>query len=184
MEFSYRISEGDHLAAWNLVLKNNFRSKDSRTIAIWVVINVVLLAVWFVVNRRPIPVQELESSSSYASSYSLLTSILSVIGLVTLGRILYRLKKRPAILREVFQKNPLMQGEFTVNITADGVSYQNTAGSSSSSRWEIYESWSEDNDLIVLNLRNESFFILSVKALSAARMRDLQEILSAALPQK
>src|SRR5579859_3619900 len=106
MEFSYKVSEADYLAAWQLLEKKVSRPRDFRTIAILVVVNICLLIAWFVVSHHPVRVSELESGSSSASSSSLLTSILVVIGLVTLGRVLYRVKNRSTILRRMYWKNP------------------------------------------------------------------------------
>jgi len=184
MEFSYKISEADYLAAWKLLERKTSHPRDLRSIAIWVAVNICLLIAWFVVSHRPIPVSELESPSSHASSGPLLTSILVVIGLVTLFRILYRVKNRSTILRKMYWKNPSMQGEFTVDITADGVRTQNTAGTSSTSRWEVYEFWSEEKDLILLTLRNETFSILNLGALSTRERDELRAIVAAALPLK
>lgn len=184
MEFSYKVSEADYLAAWKLLEKKVARTRELRKIAILVVINICLLIAWFVVSHRPLPVSELESPSSHASSSSLLTSMLVVIGLVTLGNVLYRVKNRSTILRKMYQKNPSMQRVFTVDITTDGVSSRNTAGTSSASRWELYEFWSEEKDLMLLTLRNETFSIVNLAGLSTERRNELRTIVGAALPQK
>jgi hypothetical protein len=84
----------------------------------------------------------------------------------------------------MYWKNPSMQGDFTVDITADGVSSRNTAGTSSTSRWGLYEFWSEEKDLILLTLRNETFSILNIAALSTEQRNELRTMVGAALPQK
>lgn len=184
MEFSYRISEADYLAAWKMQLKNTSRSRDLRSIAIWVGINVCLLIGWFVVSHRPVSVLEIESPSRSASSTSLMSSILVVIGLVVLGNVLYRVKKRSSLLREMYWKNPVMQGEFTVEATSEEVKSRNTAGTSSASKWDVYESWSEEKNLMLLTMRNETFSILNLAALSAQQRDELRTIIAAALPKK
>ncbi len=90
----------------------------------------------------------------------------------------------PMRLRRMYRKNPLMQGEFTVNITPTAISIRNTAGTSSQYGWNIYEYWRERKDLIVLKYFSEGQFILNVAGLSDIQREELRSTLANAMPRR
>jgi len=87
-------------------------------------------------------------------------------------------------LRGIYRNDPVMQGQFTVNMTPESISTQNTAGTSSRTGWNIYKHWREGKDIILLVFHSGSYFLLSVKDLSEAQRDELRGILVASLPKR
>jgi hypothetical protein len=87
-------------------------------------------------------------------------------------------------LHRLYRKDPLMQGQFTVNITPESFSTQNTVGSSTKSGWNIYDYWREGKDIILLVLHSGAYFLLSLANLSDAQRSELRGILTSTLPKK
>jgi hypothetical protein len=96
--------------------------------------------------------------------------------------VVFRLQ--PMLLRRRYRKDPSMQGQFTVNITQESISTQNTAGSSSRTGWNIYKHWREEKGLILLVFHSGAYFLLSLAGLSEPQRDELRGILAAALPKK
>jgi hypothetical protein len=88
------------------------------------------------------------------------------------------------ILRRRFRKDPLMQGQFTVNITPESISIDNAIGTSSQSKWNAYRAWYEAEGVIVLVSRSWAGFLIGLAGLSEAQRDELRGILTAALPKK
>ncbi len=84
----------------------------------------------------------------------------------------------------MYNRDPLMQGQFTVNITTTSISIKNTAGFTGQLNWYLFEDWRESNSVIVLNYKSGNFNILNIGALSESQKSELRGILAAALPQK
>jgi len=167
MEFSYRISEADYLNAWKL-LSNRPDSRAAIRIVLWAFVLICLVLLWIVVQRN------------------------STIPLVNVGPIIvisgvwaFILTRRGSTtVRREYRKNPTMQGQFSVGITPESISGQNTAGTSWNNGWNIYASWREGKDLILLLYHNGSYLILNVAGLSDSQRAELRGILSTALPKK
>ena len=90
----------------------------------------------------------------------------------------------PMRLRRLYRKDPRMQGEFTVSITPEFVSADNTAGTTSKCSWNVYDYWCEGKGVIVLAFHSGSYFILSLAGLAEAQQGELRSILKAALRKK
>jgi hypothetical protein len=89
------------------------------------------------------------------------------------------------ILRRRFRKDPLMQGQFTVNITPESISIENATGTSSQSKWDDFFVWYEAEGVIVLVSRSKtSSILIGLAGLSEAQRDELRGILTAALPKK
>jgi len=86
--------------------------------------------------------------------------------------------------RSKYREDPVMQGEFSVEITPQGIATRNTAGTSAKSGWNIYEYWREGKGLTVLVLRSGAYFTLNVAGLSDVQRQELRGILATALPKK
>jgi hypothetical protein len=86
--------------------------------------------------------------------------------------------------RRTYRKDPTMQGEFTVEITPQGIATRNTAGTSSLSGWNVYNDWREGKNLIVLMMRSGGYFTLNVSGLSDMQRQELRGILASALPKR
>jgi hypothetical protein len=77
-----------------------------------------------------------------------------------------------------------MQGEFTVNVSAQSISIRNTAGTSFTSVWNVYERWREGKNLIVLIFRSGAYTTLNIAGLSDFQRDELRGILATVLPKK
>jgi hypothetical protein len=87
-------------------------------------------------------------------------------------------------LRKIYRRDPVMQGEFTVRLTLEQLLGQNSAGATWQNSWVIYDSWREKGSLVIVILRNQSYEILNLAALTEPERAELRGILTTALPQK
>jgi hypothetical protein len=94
------------------------------------------------------------------------------------------LRLGPTRLRKMYRKDPLMQGEFTVDLTPASISVQNTAGLSSQFGWNLFEYWRDGKDLMVLVYYSSAYFIINLAGLSEAQRAELRGMIGAALPKK
>jgi hypothetical protein len=90
----------------------------------------------------------------------------------------------PKRLRRQYLRDPSMQGEFTVRVSPASISIENTAGSSTTAGWNIYEDWREGKAVIILSLFSGAYFILGLTELPEPQRAELCGILAAALPKK
>jgi hypothetical protein len=115
------------------------------------------------------------------------TSLLINVGPFALLLIVWFLLLRqlgPKALRRMYGRDPTMQGEFTVNVSAQSIAIRNTAGSSFTSGWNVYEYWREGKNLIVLALCSGAYTTLNISGLSDVQRNELRGILSGALPKR
>ncbi len=87
-------------------------------------------------------------------------------------------------LRRLYRKDPLMQGQFTVNLSQESISIQNTAGSFSKTGWNLYDYWREGKNLIMLVFHTGAFFLISTADLSDAQRDELRSILTVGFQKK
>jgi hypothetical protein len=200
MEFSYRVSETEYLSAWKLRRGAVRRGWALKIVLFWVFILVCLVLLWTIVKRQnrshegvtnaPAMTRsniESETSDSPASSGSVSRKILFNVGpFLLLGGIWFFMLLRlgPRGIRSMYTKDPMMQGQFTVNITPESISVRNTAGTSSQTGWNIYERWCDGKDVIVLLFRSGTYFIVGLTGLSEFQRNELRGILALALPGK
>jgi len=202
MEFSYRVSEAEYFQAWKLRQKLLMSKYGvTKTILFWVFILICLSLLWAVVQRpahgrgsrtaAPAAVASSPQPSANATSRAKEESnpelhALENFGPMILLAIVWLLVLRAGAspLRRLYREDPAMQGQFAVNITPDSITTQNTAGTFSKSGWDVYESWTEGKDLIVLAMRSQAHLILNLAGLSDYQRNELRAILSTALPQK
>jgi hypothetical protein len=192
MEFSYTVTLAEYRKAWRLERKASSRS-SLKTAAFWIFVMACLMVLYVVVQpvedqlvvHHP-PVQqasisepanrgaELSDSLVYVGPFLVLAGvwILIVTGLV------------PMRLRYLYRKDPRMKGRFTVNITQDSISTENTAGTSSKSAWNIYDYWCEERGVIVLMFHSGAYSVLSLAGLSEAQRAELRGILNTTLPKR
>lgn len=193
MEFSYRVSEADYRSAWKLRQKA-FRRPTFRLVMFWVFVLVCLLMLWTVVQKsanlpdRPQnAVVTQEEPSQPKSQGSSAESLLANVGffILFLGVWVYLVALRvPRQLRRAYQKDPVMQGQFTVSIEPASITLRNTAGTLFQAGWNVYESWGQRQEVVVLFLRNGTASILNLAGLTDYQRNELRSILTAALPQK
>jgi hypothetical protein len=200
MEFSYTISETEYRQAWKLRMKSTRERSALRRVIFWFFILVCLLFLWVVIQQKnnqannQSPASEATTNCSDAgvnppahgnpaSTSSFWLNIGPFVLLAGLWAFLF-FRFVPGRLRKLYLKDPMMQGRFTVSVSPDSISTQNTAGSSAHATWNIYERWHEGKSLIVLILRSQTHLTLNLAALSDAQRTELRSILAATLPQK
>ncbi|MGA8739605.1 MAG: hypothetical protein WB561_00300, partial [Terracidiphilus sp.] len=83
-----------------------------------------------------------------------------------------------------YNRDPLMQGQFTVNVSSTSISIQNTAGYSAQLNWYLFEGWRTGKSVIVLDYKSGNYNILSIGGLSDSQKCELRGILAATLPEK
>jgi hypothetical protein len=77
-----------------------------------------------------------------------------------------------------------MRGQFTVTLTPESISIQNSTGTSSGSDWKSYIGWYEAKGVMVLFSRPATRLLISLAGLSDAQKDELRGILAAAIPRK
>ena len=191
MEFTFKVSEAEFLRAWKL-RSNQQGSRTVRTVLFWIFILVCLVLLWGVVEKskqtkggsdQPAVTQPAEPASRGTKTDNLLINVGPFFLLLGVW-VFMLLKLRPTTVRGLYRKDPLMQGQFTVNVTSDSLSAENTAGTNWKARWNIFASWREGKDVIVLMYFTGAYFVLSIAGLSDSQRNELRGILAAALPKK
>ena len=190
MEFSFKVSEAEFLRAAKLERKTASRS-SLKTAAFWVLVMLGLMFLYIAVQppRHLLSVTPqpaiLQPSNvvvvNHGATMSQRVGPFLVLGGVW---VLIVALLVPIRLRYLYRKDPRMQGEFTIRLSVDSISTENTAGTLSLSAWNIYDYWCEDRGLVVLMFRSGAYSILSLAGLSNAEQSELRSILSAALPKK
>jgi hypothetical protein len=145
------------------------------------------MLLWTIVQRHsqqpvdtPLPVEQVNTGQTAASLVTNVGPFVLICGIWVF--IMFGLT--PMRSRRSYQKDPSMQGQFTVNITPASISTQNAVGTSSQTGWNIYEYWREGKNVIVLVFLSGTYFILSQAGLSDPQRNELRGILSVALPKK
>jgi len=214
MEFSFRISQAQFLAAWKLNSKRGATFRVVKRILFWVFILICLCLLWGVVERSsqhprsespeqtaPIDAtQATESSTPSDEAPPGQSGTDSQVAranrghdlLVNVGPFAFLIcfwlflafGFLPIVLRRNYRKSPAMQGEFTVDITPQSISIRNTAGTSYQSGWNVYEYWREGKDLIILKYISGGFSILNLAGLSGSQRDELRGILATALRRR
>jgi hypothetical protein len=178
MEFSYRISEAECWKAWRLFYETTSGIKTVKAVLLWLAIFVSLILVFWHIHRCA---QLLFCINQVKSEFFVFISpgifVFCVWIYLTIG---FEHKE----LHRLCKKDPLMQGQYTVNITPESISTQNTAGLSSTVGWNIFDYWLEGKGFILLVFHSGSYFLLSLSGLSEPQQYELRSILTAALPKK
>jgi hypothetical protein len=193
MEFSYKISESEFRRAWHVERKASSRA-SLKTAAFWICIMLGLLLVFKMLQPdRQLPGLSARQPAVHAAMVSPASNVtvepttLERVGpfLVIAGIwILLVGGMIPMRLRRLYRKDPRMQGQFTVNITPEFVSTENTAGTTSKCSWNVYDYWCEGKNMIVLTFHSGSYFIMSLAGLSEPQQGELRGILKTALRKK
>ena len=190
MEFSFKVSEAEFLRAAKLERKTASRS-SLKTAAFWVLVMLGLMFLYIAVQpSRHLPgvaAQPAVHQPGTAPATNHGVTLSQRVGpFLVLGGVwvLMIAVLMPLRLRYLYRKDPRMQGEFTIRLSADSISTENTAGTLSLSAWSIYDYWCEDKGLILLMFRSGAYSILSLAGLSNAEQSELRSILNAALPKK
>ena len=193
MEFSYQISESEFRRAWHIERKASSRA-SLKTAAFWISIMLGLLLLFKMIQpdrqlpglsaRQPavhaamdLPVSDIAAEPTALERVGPFLVIAGIWILLIGGMI-------PMRLRRLYRKDPRMQGQFTVNITPEFVSTENTAGTTSKCSWNVYDYWCEGKNVIVLAFHSGSYFILSLAGLSEPQQGELRGILTASLKKK
>jgi hypothetical protein len=203
MEIRYKVSEAEFVRAARLERKTSSRS-SLKTTAFWIFIMFCLMLLY--ASIRPgrdqaagssLPSAQQQSKTNQGSlnpltpgSVGLASSpsgLLARVGpfLVLAGVwILIVTGLVPLRLRYLYHKDPRMKGQFTVMVTKDSIHTENTAGTSSTCAWSVYDYWSEGKGVIVLIFHSGAYSILSLAGLSGPQGDELRGVLSAALPRR
>ncbi len=195
MEITYRLSEAEYVKAWRLRMKGGRRLRLIKVILFWSFILICLILLWAIVQKnskideanRDDPQTastDYETQVSRASiTKSLAVNVAPFLLLACLW-IFLLIRLGPMRLRQMYRRDPLMQGLFTVSLTPGAIVVQNTAGLSSQFGWNLFEFWREGNDLIIAVYFSSAYFTLSLAGLSEPQRAELRGILAAALPRK
>jgi hypothetical protein len=199
MQCSYEVSEADYLKAWKLRCKGVSRQTTPKLIMFWVFVLVCLMVLWVVVSkssRSAAPAidnhqaaADEDSEPAPAATHAPVAKTLfwDVGPFVILGGVWFFMIFRMLPgrrLRKLYRNDPAVQGRYTVEITSDGFALENTAGLTTRTRWNIYEYWSEHDDLMVLVLRSQAYFILVLSQLAPDQREELRRLLGAALAKR
>ncbi len=187
MEFSYRISEADYLEAFNPKFKGRMKSVV-KTILFWIIVLVCLMVLITWLQHSPQRASVVQPPAihrvgpnhiawDYIEGFGPL--LLAVVTLVLLPVL------TPKLQRRRYRKDPAMQGQFTVSITRESISVQNSAGTFHRSGWEPYRVWYETKGVMVLFSRPAAHsMVVNLAGLSESQQNELRSILTAALPRK
>ena len=187
MEFSYRISKAEFLIAYNLRHKYSLRSWKRRLFWFWCSVLIGFILLWVIVQRTspPAPVSQHPAiqhtaPTSTKNDWAVYMEPAAILGVWVFGMFIFpRLR-----LDRMYRRDPQMQGQFTVNITPDSISTQNTAGTLSKTGWNVYDYWREKKEVIVLVFHLGAFLPVSLASLSEFQRAELRGILNVALPKK
>lgn len=193
MEFSYRVTEAEYRSAWKLRRRQSGRPLF-RLVMFWVFILICLMLLWAVVSRsgnqpndsqnRVVTQQQQNPQEADASPVpALLFNVGPFIILICVWVYLVFLRV-PIQLRRAYQKDPMMQGLFTLTIEPASITIRNSAGTMFQSGWNVFENWREGRGVMVLLLRSGATSIISLAGLADHQRGELRSILSAALPKK
>ncbi|HEY5083057.1 MAG TPA: hypothetical protein VII48_00925 [Rhizomicrobium sp.] len=182
MEFSYGITEQEYRQAFKLRTKIGSKGRRLKAVMFWVFILVCLLLIWTVVQKalQPSEIQPVLVVADSPGVFSNIWPFGLIVGIV----IFLRFGLLPIRLRQMYRKDPSMQGQFTAKVTATSFSLANTAGMSSQAGWNYYEDWREANGVVALICKNGSYQPLSLANLSEPVRAELRGILASALPKK
>jgi len=187
MELSYTISKAEYLRAYKLYRKHSLRSWIMRLFWFWCFLFICLMLLWVIVQRSSNqatiaqhPAVESVAPVPAKTDYAGIAQAVVIAGAwIFVVFILPKMR-----LSWMYRRDPSMQGQFTVNITSDSISVQNTAGTSSRTGWNVYDYWRERKNVIALVLRSGAFLPLSTASLSEAQRAELRSTLTVALPKK
>jgi hypothetical protein len=140
-----------------------------------------MFLIWLIQPHTPQPV--IRNSSTQHTAFQAFLDYWTLP--LSIGLLLFISISQPMILRRQYRRDPLMLGQFTVNITPESISTQNTAGTSIQYAWNRCVFWYEVKDVVVLLFRRPyTRFLISLAGLSEAQRNELRGILAASLPKK
>lgn len=181
MEFTYKISEADYVNAYTLQAKSRSGAL-AKKIAFWFLIAVCLVLLFGVTQifiEAPADVRE--------SAPIILSDIaLNVLPIVILAAVFvfFRFVWPKMRVRRLYRSDPALQAEITLNVTAESIACQTSAGSTSKSPWSIYKCWSEGKEILTISYHSGVYFVVSLGGLAEAQRAELRGILTTALPKK
>ena len=173
MEFSYRLSGQDFREAQRVFSSYTLR-RDRNKIVLWTCILLGLLALrgflldgrWFSLGHGP---------------FVPMLAVAIIVGLVSL--IVAGQRKARKNLKN-FLESPTSKREFAINLTPEGLTIADNAGTSLMDPWSSYEFWIEGSNVIVLVLRSGLQSYISVSTASKEQRSELRAILAQALPKR
>ena len=198
MQFTYKVSEAEYRRALKLRFRGGWGSKSVvRTIIFWVFILVCLMMLWAVVShnteqqQQSVPTQTAPDADDTpppahdhrATAQSLLVNVGPFVLIVGIWCFML-FQMAPRRMRKQYLNDPTMQGTYTIDITPDALSVENTAGVSSRMVWNLYDYWQERNGVFVLVNKSGTYFIISSAGLSEPERDELRTTLASVLQKK
>lgn len=189
MEFSFKVTESEFRQGWKLERRASSRS-SLKTAIFWILIMLGLLLLYRFIAQSSaalrladVPlavVQPVVNEAPEPTTLARLGPFLVIAGIwfLIVGAMV------PMRLRHLYKKDPRMQGQFSVNVSPEGIETKNTAGTLSKSSWNVYDSWSEGKEIIVLTFHSGSYSLLSLAGLAETQRSELRQILASALKKK
>jgi hypothetical protein len=193
MEISYKLTEDEFVRGARLERKASSRSR-LKSALFWMTIMAGLMVLYaYLRPSDPQRVEPIHAATLKAVGQGLSTpdsepaTLFQQVGpcLVIAGIwILIVMGLVPMRLRYLYRKDPRMHGQFTVEMTSDFISTNNTAGTFSKSAWNIYDGWCESKGIVVLMCHSGAYSVMSLAGLSQGQQNEVRTILSAALARK
>lgn len=182
MKFSYKVTEAEYLQAWRLGGKPRSAFQYVRFwFLFWFSVMVGLILLWSIVAATT-PAISAKPGTHFSIVRVILLGLLFVA--IWFCWIYLEFFFPKARMRRQFRKDPLMKGEFTVNVTPGSIFTQNSAGSSSQTGWDVYTHWRQRKRVIILAHQSGSFFTISIDMLPEKQRETLRDTLTLVLPQK
>jgi hypothetical protein len=188
MQFTYRLTPADCATAARI----KFLQKQTRTIqdlvallimcGTWLVVFTgMLLERFFILRSRGIHPRTIPGTD-HVLLWSLIPGFflgwLSMIAVLVAVNVL---KKRQ--LAEQLRANPALHADTTATFTPEYVSFESATGSSRAI-WDLFEAWTEQNDVVILAMRNGTRAPVKISSLDQSQRNELHSILAAALPKR
>jgi hypothetical protein len=193
MEISFKLTEDEFVRGARLERKASSRS-SLKTALFWMSIMAGLMLLYAYLRPSDSRATESASASTIRTASQSLSTPVSQPGtlfqqvgpfLVIAGIwILIVMGLVPLRLRYLYRKDPRMQGQFTVEMTSDFISTDNTAGTFSKSAWNVYDGWCEGKGIVVLMSHSGAYSVMSLAGLTQGQQNEVRSILSASIPRK
>jgi hypothetical protein len=191
MEFSYRISEAEYLKVAKVKIKGSPGLSE-------VFLSLFICALLVVAYLEFHPYAESHEHRAYTQPPSIAQQptpdstipgrlefrvfhnafpFIAITGCWILGTFVFL----PMHTRRLYKKVPALQGQFTVDVTQESISMQNTSGVSSKAQWNTFDHWREVKGVIMLVAQSGGCFLISLSRLTSGEQDELRGILTASL---
>lgn len=186
MEFSYQISEDEYVRAYKLAAKSK-RPALVKTVLFWAFVIICLTLLFGVISKqRHSPgdseVEQAPVTQQAPAGNALLVN-LGPLALVFAGWGFLFFFWIPNAVRRQYRKDTNSHGTITIHLDVESIAIRSTVGTSTQSRWNVYNGWQEKQDIVILRYPNGTFQFLNIAGLSEPERAELRGILATALPR-